>query len=744
MTDLKNSNKYIRFILILLLFFLLLSLFFSNSIKNGNFLLPLDIFLEYDSVLKIDNYQAHNYLPTDIILQFLPYRAVNHFNGGITFWNPYSLGGLPFFEDIQSRSLEVSNLLANLLKIPLEYFFLFSTFILLIFAGVSMYYYLKELRLDNISTIAGAIVFTFSSPVVIWINYTLGTTFIWLPFLFLCVEKIFNNNKIFFPIFSFAVCFQLFAGHPQAALINIIFVSLYIIYKFIINKKINIKKVIFIFLFMSLGIGLSAVQTIPAFNFIKQSEVYQIGRGEIKKPFKVEAKSQLTSPRANFDTMFNRIKNQGALISNPNYFGNPVDRNYSYPEKPLYNNYFEITSYIGILSIFIAIMAIVFLTKKRKLYFWVSCLFLSFVLSLNLPFFNLLSYIPIINKVNLSRLTFVLIFCLSILAAYGINELNIKIKNKTKNKKIIYSVGVLLLLVVFFDLFSHLSFLSNKNNISINDFEKNEVIKFLSQTDYRFVGITGLQGGVHAPLIPNLSMLYQLNDIRGYFVMRPNRFFELSKRYLTRRGSYILADDIFNRNFLNLYSVKYIICEHDLCERYKDNYKIVKETEGIKILENDKALPRAFISYNYKQYSNVDEVFSVLENESTSIENEILVEGNFNSNSEIKNIDPVEIINSNTDKIKIVADAQDRGVLVLTDNYYKGWRVYVNGEHKEIVPVFGSLKGVIIERGINNVEFVYWPEFFTLSIIISILSFIVVWVIFICIKKNLWKTFILN
>lgn len=730
------TKNFFHFLVIFFIFFFLISFYFFPSIKNNSFLLPLDIYQEYDSVFKIENFKAHNNLSTDIVLQFLQYRLLNEKYKGISFWNPFSLGGLPFFEDIQSRSLELTNLLANLLNIKLKYFFLFSAYLLLLLSGISMYFFLKELKIHKGAALSGAITFTFSSPVIIWINYTLGTTFIWLPFLFLCVEKIFSNKKIFYLLFSLAICFQLLAGHPQAAFLNIFFILSYIIFKFFKEKERDFKKFFIIITFLILGLTLSAVQTVPAFNFIKQSEVYQSGRSTNKPSFFEETRSQFSNINENLNLFKKIIKNRSLLLFKPNYYGNPVERNYNYPNEPLLNNYYETTSYVGIITIIIFLVSIIVLIKK-KFYFWLFFLFFSFSLSINLPFINLFYYLPIINKINLGRLTFIFIFSLSVLFALAINYYLKRVKLK-KKEAFFYLISVTIPIIIFIDLFFNFSFLfNNKNNVNINDYKDNKIIEFLQNSDYRHIGISDNSTGIHCPLIPNQSMLYNIYDLRGYFVMWPDRFFTLSKKYLSRRGNYLLADDIYSRNFLNIYRVKYIICSKEICKRYEQDYNVVKEKNNIKILENGSALPPAFITYNYSSYNNnLNKVYSLLENSSINIEENILIEKNKSNYSNIKGIEAVKINYIGTDKKETVFKAKEAGLLVVTDNYYQGWNVYVNGEKKEIMPVFKSLKGVLVEKGENKIEFIYRPKNFNIYLGISLFSLISLLFLYFYIQKK--------
>lgn len=731
----ENRAKKIKGFLIVSLFFSLsIGLYFFNSIKSHNFLLPINTFKEFDTVFKVDGFKTHDLLNSDISMQFLPYRSVVSLDK-LVFWNPYSLGGLPFFEDIQARSLEITNLLANLFNIGLDYFLFFSVFILLLFGAISMYYFVRELKLGAGAAIFSAISFCLSTPVIIWISYTLGVTFIWLPFLFLCVEKISNRHKIFLPILSLAVCWQLFAGHPQAAFLNILFVSCYIVYKFFRFNLVNIKKTTVIFIFLLLGIGLSAIQTLPSFNFIRQSEVYKIGRSLNSGSFLSVTKSQLVDFSKNVTLFRDRLENRGILLLAPRHFGDIVNRNYRYPENPLFYNFFETSSYAGILTITLAILSLL-LIKKRKLYFWVVSSFVALVLCFNLPFFNLISLLPVLNKIDLGRLIFSLIFSLSILAAHSFEEILGIFKRRTVNKKIVSTLAILLVAILFIDLYKNSAYLQDQKRTIISDFQNNNIVQFLNKAgNYRYIGL-GKEGlNIQAPLLPNQSMIYKTYDLRGYFVMLPNRFLAVSKPYLSRKRNFFFTDDIYNQNFLSIYGVKYIICPNDRCSQYEQNYSAAETGANVKVLENKEVWPRAFVTYNYKNYNNFEDIFKTLANPEFSINDQVLVE-DYPEKQSANKVDIADIKEYSPDSVGISANAKEDGILVLTDNYYDGWRAYVNNQEVKIIPVFGSLRGVPVKLGFNEVVFRYKPRLFNFGLSISVVSFLLIFFLYHLIRKR--------
>ena len=53
--------------------------------------------------------------------------------------------------------------------------------------------------------------------------------------------------------------------------------------------------------------------------------------------------------------------------------------------------------------------------------------------------------------------------------------------------------------------------------------------------------------------------------------------------------------------------------------------------------------------------------------------------------------------------MELEVDAQSRGLLVLSENYYPGWRATVDGQTAPIYRVDSALRGVIVPRGHSRV-----------------------------------------
>ncbi len=72
-------------------------------------------------------------------------------------------------------------------------------------------------------------------------------------------------------------------------------------------------------------------------------------------------------------------------------------------------------------------------------------------------------------------------------------------------------------------------------------------------------------------------------------------------------------------------------------------------------------------------------------------------------------------------EVVIAARIPSRGILVLSDNYYPGWRVHIDGKGANLLRVDYNLRGVQLEAGEHNVRFSYQPRSLIHGSMISVL-----------------------
>ncbi len=72
-------------------------------------------------------------------------------------------------------------------------------------------------------------------------------------------------------------------------------------------------------------------------------------------------------------------------------------------------------------------------------------------------------------------------------------------------------------------------------------------------------------------------------------------------------------------------------------------------------------------------------------------------------------------------------------ILMYPENNYPGWRVYVDGQNRELLTIDGTFLGVQLDEGDRKIEFIFNPVAFRIGLIISIVSLTLVSLLFILI-----------
>jgi uncharacterized membrane protein YfhO len=82
----------------------------------------------------------------------------------------------------------------------------------------------------------------------------------------------------------------------------------------------------------------------------------------------------------------------------------------------------------------------------------------------------------------------------------------------------------------------------------------------------------------------------------------------------------------------------------------------------------------------------------------------------------------VFILKYQNSHVQIHARLSEPGILVLTDSYYPGWKVFVDGTQGKLLRANYFFRAVELPAGAHQVEFVYDPLSFKIGLIVSLLT----------------------
>lgn len=155
------------------------------------------------------------------------------------------------------------------------------------------------------------------------------------------------------------------------------------------------------------------------------------------------------------------------------------------------------------------------------------------------------------------------------------------------------------------------------------------------------------------------------------------------------------------------------------------DYKLVEKTSNYYLLDNDGALPRAFMAYNATFTRNDSLMIDELSDPSTNWVSPLLIYGEDRNVSYPGGDSNVTVLDYQPMDIRILANTTSPGFLVLTDTYYPGWNAYVNGKKVDILRTDYAFRSVPLDAGTNIVEFKYEPMSFYVGALISAISLLI-------------------
>lgn len=361
----------------------------------------------------------------DIITQIYPWRhlAIEIWKSGeIPLWNPYSFSGTPLLANYQSAVLSPF----NFLFLILPFVDAWSLLILIqpLLAGLFMYLFVRSLGRSKSSSLIASISFMFCGFITVWMGYgTLSFAILFLPLALFCVEKYYSANKWkFLLLLSISVPLSFFSGHFQISIYFLLAVLIFILYKFFITK--NISNTLRLTLFTCFGLLLSMPQLLPSIEFYSQS-----------LRSLVFTKNEVI-PWGYMSTF---------LV--PDFLGNPVTRN------DWFGHYAEWNAYIGVLPLMLAIYSVLGKKRPQTIFLFISAILvlcLAFPTPLQDLFVSL--HIPVLSTSAASRIIVLYSFLFCILAAFGLDQLIVDIKDKKTHKLFLWIASFAVIFIVLWSI----------------------------------------------------------------------------------------------------------------------------------------------------------------------------------------------------------------------------------------------------------------------------------------------------
>jgi len=678
-----------------------------------------------------------NPLISDIFSQFYMWRSLvsegwRHLQ--IPLWNPYSYSGYPLLATFHSGVFYPLNLIHLLLGDVRGWSFLvvFPS----LASAVTMYFFLRQIRLKKLGAVIGSIIYAYSGFAISWAQFiTAAQAMIWVPLVFIVLEKYFESKKVFLLYWLPFIFFLLItSGHFQIMAYISVLTVVYFAWKWMEEK--NIRLIIGAIIPAILSVGLVAFQLLPTLELTKlglRSEENYI---------------------ANYNYGLLPMKYLTTLIA-PDYYGNPATGNFFGVF-----NYHEAIFYTGVLAIFSFILSLFLFRKNKYVRFFAITAIISFMLGFDTPLgraiyiFN----VPGLSTSAAGRIAVIFSMSLAVLAGIVISNLE-----KISYKKILIAIGVMvsfyciayylarfndgiltasvntnltlaqrravtlrnlilpgafvagyslilllskkwrvvtgvLIAMICFEMFRFgwkyipfvlarivypetplITFIEERGKTEVFriDRERAEIMPPATWMQYRFMSPSG-----YDPMAVEEYVKTYQEKINGNFNSSASRYSEL---------------DRYDAKALGEFNVKYLL--------------VVKRND-IGVIGGDN------INYaiNQKQWKKVFETADAAVLENTDYQPRARFFDSFGGE--------VKIIAYTPNTIKISYRGGEGKTLLLADTWYPGWKAFINGKEVNIEKCDGIFRCIKLTDQNGEVIFDYQPESFWLGIKISLASLI--------------------
>jgi hypothetical protein len=166
-----------------------------------------------------------------------------------------------------------------------------------------------------------------------------------------------------------------------------------------------------------------------------------------------------------------------------------------------------------------------------------------------------------------------------------------------------------------------------------------------------------------------------------------------------------------------------------------DETLIGEYARGLRLFRVKSAMPRAWIVHNIAEVATQADLRRIISDPNFDFATTaLMMQRPAPSIAPCPGSEVVRIARPSADTLAVTAALGCRGLLVISDAFYPGWRADVDGQPEPILEVFGALRGVIVGQGKHRIEMRYEPSSVYFGACVSVLGMIVfgtiVWIRF--------------
>lgn len=716
-------------------------------------------------------------------------------NGNIPLWNPYNFSGYPHLANWAAAVFYPLHLMIFFLTKVQTFIFLKLSAIVLSGMFTYLYLRAialdgKSALFGGLAFAFSAPMLIWGAE--IWQSVH---SVLWLPLILFAIEKVIKTKKIYYMILgSFALAASIMGGYIQPSIYVLIVSIAYAIFRakifeFSLGNKKLLSLIIGMFVF---GFGFSAIHTIPAIEFFQLSPRKEIALTNVNLDFLIPLSHAVTFF---VPDIFGHVATKNWFAQQPGqYYEQLIFIGvvpllfifFSLFQKKLRNHaiFFLI---VGLFS-----LSTVFDLSTSRFVYLASLPFISSAIAIRIIFivafcFSVLSAfgfswwfaaqkkqrVPALFALLPLTLVYVGVFLWLIVwfwqnhypqgfppSWFVISLRNLVIPGFVflcslllvvvglfldSLRKIIYFCLCLVLLIHAF-IFAHKYFVFSEIKFL---YPAHPALSYIQE----HIGFSRFWGYGDGVLENNFATKYKVYSAEGYDPVNIRKYNELLSAANTGKFTNIASrsdaliprtdfwptqdSDTARLKLLDFLGVKYVIALKDKDKNNtvfpikNERFKQVFEYGGFSIFENKKAAQRVFLVTKPWYVNNSKDALNAIFDEKLDLSKKVILEEKLPTAIPDERQGNASIVSYAQNKVIIRTITSSLQILVLSDNFYPGWEASIDGINTKIYRANYTFRAVLVPKGEHNVIFVYNPFSFRLGAGVSMVSILVITLIFV-------------
>ena len=757
----------------------------DDSIFQKKIGIVIGLFLLTTLIFFFQQIAGNSYFWEDFVEYVYPvrtYAAQQFAHGSIPFWNPYSLGGMPFFADIQVGFFYPFNLILSLFVnenglLPV-WILQFIVILHFFFAQFNTFILSRYLKISFWGSVIVAISFSFAFPIVLHIIHPMIVFHLtWLPLIFYFFLKALNNSSIKDgAIAGLIFGLTMLSGHPQITLYFTLFFGTYFLWDIIsrlIKKSdthyVSLKYILSgIFTFI-IAVGIFLVQLMPsqtlAGEAIRATSTYEKS-SENSLQYKQVLTLVLPKIYGYYDA---NNKTDVPMILEDEFDGKTEQvRNYFYWETAIY---------FGIIPLMMGVLGI-FLGKKDSFKWFLICwIIFGFLFALGKYFIihQIFYALPLFGTFrNPVRMMTFSVLGLSIFSGFAFDWIKSNLKSKEFIKKL-NIIGGIIILIAFLGVVGLLQamvgvpeqYVAKTQNMAIAPFVfalLGYLTLFLYYKGNLKSGVAGvllvafifidlyIQGTPYLQSKDNPETQYAISPEMKEFMRPkiPNDPFRVKTRLYDppfmamkrNQGmvSKIMMMEGYNplvmrvatiplpwESILRIMNVKYDL-KIDSMRGSVSFYENTDRWQTPKLVRNAIFVPEEQAS-NYMRQHQIDYSKTILLQNIDGIDI-----NQYKDTTEFAK--SVKCLDYQANYLKYNAQTEKNAIMIFGEMYYPDWKAYIDGKKVKLYKANTSFRAVEVPAGNHTIEMKYQSDGFRTGGIVSIISIVLGIALIIIFRKD--------